>query len=51
MTRTGGSGGKHVSKKERPAAICACGCGETVVQKPGSGRTRKWIPEHKPKKA
>lgn len=38
----------HASKASRVGAICKCGCGTQVEQKPGSGRPRQWIDGHKP---
>ncbi len=39
----------HITKRERVPTLCACGCGLTVEQKPGSGRPKKWLFGHKPK--
>lgn len=38
----------HTSKVSRVGALCACTCGQVVVQKAGAGRARKWIDGHKP---
>ncbi len=40
----------HTLKATRIPALCKCGCGVEVPQKPGSGRPRLWIEDHKPKK-
>lgn len=40
------SGYSHVNKAPRIGGPCACGCGETVSQPPGSGRPRRFITGH-----
>lgn len=39
---------KHIRKTPRVGLVCKCGCGQEVVQLPGSGRPRQWIEGHKP---
>ena len=40
----------HASKSDRVPLPCKCGCGQEVIQKPGAGRPKLWIDEHKPKR-
>lgn len=34
----------------RPVITCRCGCGEIVPQPDGRGRSRVWVPGHKPER-